>query len=125
MTPPLRRAAHFLISAPQQYQCTGVTLSLLTRDVQDMGEKPDEKFEDEEEDDVVEGDDDVVLDEIIRDLDSTKKRRAPRDAHEPAWRKLERFLEERRTAGLLTDFDDYDIDDGRRPRANGGGKRPR
>lgn len=88
---------------------------MLTRGVQDMGEKPDEKFEEEEEDDIVEGDDDVVLDEIIRDLDSTKRRRAPRGTSEPAWRKLERFLEERRTAGLLTDFDDYDVGDGKEP----------
>ena len=98
---------------------------MLTRGVQDMGEKPDEKFEEEEEDDIVDGDDDVVLDEIIRDLDSTKKRRAPRGTSEPAWRKLERFLEERRTAGLLTDFDDYDVGDGRQSRPNGGGKKPR
>ncbi len=76
-----------------------------------MSEKPEEEFEEEDDDDIVEGDDDVVLDEIIRDLDSTKKRRAPRGANEPAWRKLERFLEERRTAGLLTDFDDYDVGD--------------
>lgn len=80
-----------------------------------MSEKPEDEFEDEEDDDVVDGgdDDDVALDAIIRDLDSTKKRRAPRGANEPAWRKLERFLEERRTAGLLTDFDDYDVGDGK------------
>lgn len=77
-----------------------------------MSERPDEEFEEEDDDEIVEGDDDVALDAIIRDLDSTKKRRAPRGSHEPAWRKLERFLEERRTAGLLTDFDDYDVGDG-------------
>ena len=90
-----------------------------------MSEKPEEEFEDEEDDDIVDGDDDVALDEIIRDLDSTKKRRAPRGANEPAWRKLERFLEERRTAGLLTDFDDYDVGDGEpRPKKlrKGGGR---
>jgi len=90
-----------------------------------MSEKPNEDFEDEEDDGMVEGDEDVALDKIISDLDSTKKRRAPRGAHEPAWRKLERFLEERRTAGLLTDFDDYDIGDGRQPRQNGGGRKRR
>ena len=90
-----------------------------------MSEKPEETFEDDEDDDIVDGDDDVALDEIIRDLDSTKKRRAPRGANEPAWRKLERFLEERRTAGLLTDFDDYDVGDGEpRPKKQrkGGGR---
>lgn len=81
-----------------------------------MSEKPDDDFEEEDDDDVVDGDgdddEDLALDAIIRDLDSTKKRRPPRGANEPAWRKLERFLEERRTAGLLTDFDDYDVGDG-------------
>ncbi len=32
-------------------------------------------------------------------------------AGEPAWRKLERIREEKRTAGLLSDFDDYDVDE--------------
>ena len=34
-----------------------------------------------------------------------------RKAGEPAWRKLERRLEERRTKGLLSDFEDYTVDD--------------
>lgn len=86
-----------------------------------MSEKADESFENDE-DEVAEGDDDVDLDEIIRDFDSSKRRRAPRGVHEPAWRRLERFLEERRTAGLLTDFDDYDIGDGKPPSKKQGRK---
>jgi hypothetical protein len=40
---------------------------------------------------------------------------APKGA-EPAWRRLERVMEERRTAELLSDFDDYEIDDEDKPR---------
>ena len=32
-------------------------------------------------------------------------------AAEPAWRKLERLREEKRTAGLLSDFEDYEVDE--------------
>jgi hypothetical protein len=45
----------------------------------------------------------------MRDVES-QRRRAPKGA-EPAWRRLERVMEERRTAELLSDFDDYEIDD--------------
>lgn len=83
-----------------------------------MSEKPEESFEDEEDEDAVDGGDDLDLDEIIRDLDSTKRRRGPRHSvTDPAWRKLERYLEEKRTAEQLSDFDDYDIgDEGEAPR---------
>lgn len=88
-----------------------------------MSEKQDDSFKEEDDDDIAEGDEDVSLDEIIRDLDSTKRRRAPRGAHEPTWRRLERFLEERRTAVLLTDFDDYDIGDRQPVRKKSSGKK--
>jgi hypothetical protein len=39
-----------------------------------------------------------------------QRRRAPKGA-EPAWRRLERVMEERRTAELLSDFDTYDVAD--------------
>ena len=45
----------------------------------------------------------------MRDVES-QRRRAPKGA-EPAWRRLERVMEERRTAELLSDFDDYEIGD--------------
>ena len=78
-----------------------------------MSEKPDDSFDDDEESDSVDSGDDVDLDEIMRDLDSGKKRRGQRVATtDPAWRKLERYLEDRRTAEQLSDFDDYDIEDG-------------
>jgi hypothetical protein len=51
----------------------------------------------------------------MQDLDK-RKRGAPKGA-EPAWRKLERMMEQKRTSELLSDFDDYDVGDQRpRPR---------
>jgi hypothetical protein len=76
-----------------------------------MSEKPEsEEFEEEDAEDAPPGGDDVDVDHIMRDVDS-QRRRAPKGA-EPAWRRLERVMEERRTAELLSDFDDYEIGDG-------------
>src|SRR5580704_16905114 len=76
-----------------------------------MSEKPEsDEFEEEDAEDVAPGGDDVDVDHIMRDVDS-QRRRAPKGA-EPAWRRLERVMEERRTAELLSDFDDYEIFDG-------------
>jgi hypothetical protein len=47
----------------------------------------------------------------MRDFDPRKRRGARAAAVEPAWRKLERIREEKRTAGLLSDFEDYDVDE--------------
>jgi hypothetical protein len=75
-----------------------------------MSEKPEsEEFEEEDAEDAAPGGDDVDVDHIMRDVES-QRRRAPKGA-EPAWRRLERVMEERRTAELLSDFDDYEIDD--------------
>jgi len=79
-----------------------------------MSEKPEsDEFEEEDAEDVAPGGDDVDVDHIMRDVES-QRRRAPKGA-EPAWRRLERVMEERRTAELLSDFDDYEIDDGMDP----------
>jgi hypothetical protein len=73
-----------------------------------MSEKPEsDEFEEEDTEDVAPGGDDVDVDHIMRDVES-QRRRAPKGA-EPAWRRLERVMEERRTAELLSDFDDYEI----------------
>lgn len=80
-----------------------------------MSEKPDDSFDDEEDDDLVDAEDeDGDLDEIIRDLEAPRRRRSSRSAPEPAWRRLERYLEDRHTADLLADFDDYDVEGGGR-----------
>jgi len=73
-----------------------------------MNEKPEsEEFEEEDAEDAAPGGEDVDVDHIMRDVDS-QRRRAPKGA-EPAWRRLERVMEERRTAELMSDFDDYEI----------------
>lgn len=74
-----------------------------------MSEKPEsDEFEEEDAEDTAPGED-VDVDHIMRDVES-QRRRAPKGA-EPAWRRLERVMEERRTAELLSDFDDYKIGD--------------
>ncbi len=75
-----------------------------------VSEKPEsDDFEEEDAEDVAPGVEDVDVDHIMRDVES-QRRRAPKGA-EPAWRRLERVMEERRTAELLSDFDDYEIFD--------------
>lgn len=75
-----------------------------------VSEKPEsDEFEEEDAEDAAPGGDDVDVDHIMRDVES-QRRRAPKGA-EPAWRRLERVMEERRTAELLSDFDDYEIED--------------
>jgi hypothetical protein len=75
-----------------------------------MSEKPKEEFEDEDSDELADAEESLDVDKLMRDFD-TRKRRGARVAGEPAWRKLERRLEERRTKGLLSDFEDYPVDD--------------
>ena len=81
--------------------------------VVEMSEKPEsDEFEDEDAADVSGDEESLDVDRLMQDLDK-RKRGAARGA-EPAWRKLERMLEQKRTSELLSDFDDYDIGD--RPR---------
>ena len=74
-----------------------------------MSEKPKEEFEDDEPDEIEEAAEDLDVDQLMRDFDTRKRRGARPAAVEPAWRKLERIREEKRTAGLLSDFEDYDV----------------
>jgi hypothetical protein len=79
-----------------------------------MSEKPESEEYEDEDDEAVQGDEESLdVDRLMQDLDK-RKRGAPRGS-EPAWRKLERLLEQKRTSELLSDFDDYDIGDGARP----------
>jgi hypothetical protein len=76
-----------------------------------MSEKPEsEEFEDEEDDGAAVGSDDIDVDHLMEDLD--KRKRGAVKVGEPAWRRLERYREERETKAQLSDFDDYDIEDG-------------
>ena len=73
-----------------------------------MSEKSEsDEFENEEDDEPVIEEGDVDLDQVIKDLDLAKRR--GQRAGDPAWRRLERLLEEKRTAELTSDFDDYDV----------------
>ena len=76
-----------------------------------MIDKPEsaDEFEDEDAEEVAGGDETLDVDRLMQDLDK-RKRGAPKGA-EPAWRKLERMLEQKRTSELLSDFDDYDVDE--------------
>lgn len=78
-----------------------------------MSEKPEpaEEFEDEDGEEAAGSEDSLDVDRLMQDLDK-RKRGAPKGA-EPAWRKLERLLEQKRTSELLSDFDDYDLGEGR------------
>lgn len=74
-----------------------------------MGEKREsDEFEEDDADGAVEGDED--LEHLFKDFESQKRRGAPKGG-EPAWRRLEKYMEQKRTAELLSDFDDYDIGD--------------
>jgi len=76
-----------------------------------MSEKSEsDEFESEEDDEPVIEEGDVDLDQVIKDLDLAKRR--GQRAGDPAWRRLERLLEEKRTAELTSDFEDYEVGDG-------------
>ncbi len=78
-----------------------------------MSEKAEsEEFEGEEIDEPAAEEADVDLDQVTKDLDLAKKRaqKSGRAAVAPA----ERLREDKLTAELTSDFDDYDIGDGSR-----------
>jgi hypothetical protein len=74
-----------------------------------MSEKSEsDEFEEDDAEETAGGDgDDAALDHLIRDVEK-QRRKAPKGA-EPSWRRLERVMEDKRTAELLSDFDDYNI----------------
>jgi len=75
-----------------------------------MNEKPEsEEFDEDEEEAAFEATSEVDFDRLAKDLDAAKKR--GQKVGDPAWRKLERRNEEKYTAELTSDFDDYDISD--------------
>jgi hypothetical protein len=75
-----------------------------------MNEKPEsEEFDEDEEEVAFEATSEVDFDRLAKDLDAAKKR--GQKLGDPAWRRLERRLEDKHTAELTSDFDDYDITD--------------
>lgn len=81
-----------------------------------MSEKSEsEEFDEDDAEEVADAGDNVNVDHMIKGLESLK-RRGPKIT-DPAWRRLERLREDKHTAELLSDFDDYDIgEDGGSPR---------
>jgi hypothetical protein len=81
-----------------------------------MNEKAQSEEFDDEEDDVVDdeatlvGSEDVDIDRLFRDFD--KRKRGSPKVGDPAWRRLEKYREDKQTSELVSDFDDYQIDDG-------------
>jgi len=69
-----------------------------------MSEKPEsDDFDEDDVEDVSDGAERVDVDRAIRDLDQAR-RRGPKTG-DPAWRRLERVMEEKRTAELTSDFE--------------------
>lgn len=86
-----------------------------------MSEKSEsDEFDDEEEEEENAAVEDLDLDRVIKDLDLAKRR--GQKLGDPAWRRLERLLEDKRTADLVSDFEDYDI--GIEDHAGSGHKKP-
>lgn len=72
-----------------------------------MGGNTDSDDFDADDDDDVSADDELDVDRVIKDMEIAK-RRSPRGG-EPAWRRLEQRLEQKRTSELISDFEDYDV----------------
>jgi hypothetical protein len=72
-----------------------------------MGGNPDSDEYEEDDADEIAGDDDLDLDRAIKDMEIAKRRSIK--VGEPAWRRLEQRLEQKRTAELISDLEDYDI----------------
>jgi hypothetical protein len=81
--------------------------TLLTQRPMSEKTESEEYEEDDAEEAAEDTGDDLDVDHLIKDLE-TLKRRGPKIS-DPAWRRLERYMEEKHTSELLSDFDDYDI----------------
>lgn len=71
-----------------------------------------DEFDEADGEDGLDGEDaeeEVDLARLARDMDLARRRGTRQGV--PAWRKLELLAEQKRTAELTSDFDDYDIDE--------------
>lgn len=76
-----------------------------------------EEFDESDDDEALDGDEaeeEVDLARLARDMDLARRRGSRPGV--PAWRKLELLAEQKRTAELTSDFDDYELDDPAPPR---------
>ena len=78
------------------------------------GSSDTEEFDDDDDGDEIVDDDGLDVDRVMKDLETAKRRAAK--AGEPAWRRLERRMEQKLTAEQISDFEDYDIGDDGTPR---------
>jgi hypothetical protein len=77
-----------------------------------------EEFDDSDEEAALDGDageEEVDLARLARDMDLARRRGVRQGI--PAWRKLELLAEQKRTAELTSDFDDYELEDSKPSRA--------
>jgi hypothetical protein len=77
-----------------------------------------EEFDESDGEDALDGEDgaeEVDLARLTRDMDLARRRGSRQGV--PAWRKLELLAEQKRTAELTSDFDDYELEDSKPPRA--------
>jgi hypothetical protein len=72
-------------------------------------------FDDEDDVDDAVDDEGLDVDRVMKDMEIAKRRAAK--SGEPAWRRLERRMEQKLTAELISDFEDYDIGDGQSGRS--------
>jgi hypothetical protein len=75
-----------------------------------MSEKPEAEEFDEAAEELASDSDDVDLERVNKDLELARRRGGKGAAGDPAWRRLELLMEQKRTAELLSDFDDYEIE---------------
>ncbi|MEY2855496.1 MAG: hypothetical protein RL030_2628 [Pseudomonadota bacterium] len=75
-----------------------------------MNEKTESEEFDEDVDEVAAEADDQDLDRATRELEFARRRGTSKPGM-PALRRLELLLEQKRTAELTSDFDDYDLDE--------------
>lgn len=78
------------------------------------GNSDSDEFEDDDGEEIA-ADEDLDLDRAMKDMEIGKRRAAK--AGEPAWRRLEQRMEQKHTAELISDFEDYKIGD--EPGGNG------
>lgn len=75
-----------------------------------MSEKPEsDEFDEDDVEEALEGPEDVNLDHVNKELDLAKRR--GQKLGDPAWRRLERLREEKYFAELVSDFEDYKLED--------------
>jgi hypothetical protein len=89
-----------------------------------MGANPDsDEFDEDDGDEVAPEEEELDLARAIKDMDIAKRR--GEKVGEPAWRRLEQRLEQRRTAEQISDFEDYDVGTQEGPAADHGAAKSR